>query len=160
MKKRVSGQKLSRTSNERKQLMRNLVRSLVLHGGIVTSEGKVNFVQRNVEKLITRGKTNSLNTVRFLTQETGDIAISKKIISYGELFKKRAGGYTRTYRLGNQKGDNTSKMRIEFVEQLAVAPVIVNPEIVKKADMPSLPEKKEAKKTVKKTVSKRTEKTA
>lgn len=128
MKKRISGRKLSRTTNERKQLFRNLVRAMVERGHLVTSRTKAKTVKPSLEKLVTMAKHDSLTTIRRLVTATGDAAIAKKLIQLGTLFKARPGGYTRIIPLTNQAGDNTLMARLEWVEKMAV------PENIKLSD--------------------------
>lgn len=128
MKKRVAGRKLSRTTNERKQLFRNLMRALVERNYIVTSLTKAKTVKPLVEKLVTLAKHNTLTVIRRLVAVTGDEGTAQKLIQLGALFNTRPGGYTRIVRLANQTGDNTLLVRLEWVEKLSV------PEVIKPSD--------------------------
>ena len=47
--------KLSRTSSQRKALLRNQVTELLYHGRIVTTEAKAKEVKKIAEHIITRG---------------------------------------------------------------------------------------------------------
>ena len=118
MKKRVVGYKLSRTTNERKQLFRNLTRSLAEHGSIVTSLAKAKAAKRFVEKLITWAKKNNLTSFRYLVAKTNDLATARILTNIAKHFQQRNGGYTRLIRLGRQKGDNSLKVRLEWVEKV------------------------------------------
>lgn len=140
MRKQYSGVKLSRTSNERRQLFRNLMASVVNHGYIVTSEAKAKAVKPQLEKLVTTAKANSLVSFRKLLKETGNSGVTKKLIELGGLFAKRPGGYMRIIRLHNQKGDNTQVVRLEWVDKL-VKPEIISAkkEITKKEVEAAIP---------------------
>ena len=56
MRHRVAGSKLSRTSDQRKALFRNLIRELYIHERITTTEAKARAVRADAEKLITKAK--------------------------------------------------------------------------------------------------------
>lgn len=152
MKKNIKGRKLSRSTNERKQLFRNLVRSLTMHGFVETSEAKAKAVRPLFEKLVTRGKKNSLTNFRRVLSEVGEVATAQNIMKLGSLFAKRPGGYTRLIKMGYQEGDNTQVVRLELVEKLVTAEV-VSPPAVKKLQVANATSKVPVEKTVKETKS-------
>lgn len=131
MHKRISGKKLNRTSNERVQLLRQLVSQLVANGAIKTSVSKAKFVKPNVEKWVTTAKDGSLTGFRSLVKKTGNVDIARSLLEYGKLFAKRPGGYTRIVRLTEAKGDNSEIVRLEWVEQLVKTSQV---KIVKKSE--------------------------
>lgn len=133
MKKRVTGKKLNRTSNERKQLLRQLMSQLVERGFIVTSKAKAQFVRPNVEKLVTIAKNDSLANFRRLIAESGSVSRAHKLQEYGKLFSARPGGYTRMFRYTSTVGDNSPQVRLEWVEQIAQASIqpVVSPKVDK-----------------------------
>jgi len=112
---------------------------------IVTSEIKAKAVKPIVEKLVTIAKDDSLNTFRRLIARTGNVAAARQFIEMGKLFAKRPGGYLRIVKLTDQSGDNTTQVRLEWVERL------IKPEIVQKPKAKEQPTvKNEAKAEVKK----------
>jgi large subunit ribosomal protein L17 len=129
MRKQHAGIKLSRTSNDRKQLFRNLVVSVVDKGYIVTTAAKARAIKPKVERLVTRAKDNNLTTFRKLMQETGNVKTTKTLMELGSLFAKRPGGYTRIIKLGFSQGDNAPRVRLEWVERLVKADMVVKPEL-------------------------------
>ncbi len=155
MRKRVYGRRLSRDTNERKALFRSLATSLVRYGRIDTTEAKAKAVRPWVEKLVTKSKTNDLNSRRNLLEEIPNPLIIDKLLgSIGPLFAKRPGGYTRLIRLGNRIGDNAPMVRIEFVEE--IKEVVTVPKKTKVV-APKSPAKKTAaskKSSVKKSITK------
>lgn len=155
MQKRSKKRKFGRTSNERKQLLRNLVRSLALHGFINTTAAKAASTRRIAERLVTVAKEDTLTSYRHLMAETGSVEAAKLLMEYGKLFKSRPGGYLRTLKIANQAGDNSLIVRLEWVEKVvkaeAVTPVKAKKEVKeeKKTEV-----KKEAKVTEKKSTKK------
>ncbi len=157
MRKGIGTKKLNRTSNERKQLFRNLIRSLALHGYLVTSEAKAKAVKPIFEKLVTLAKKNTVLEMRRLVSETGNVDVSRSLLKLGSLFAKRPGGYTRIIRLGVSAGDNTQKVRLELVERLVEAEeVVAPPKTVAPEVKTGENEKTETKKVTKRTVTKKT----
>lgn len=118
MRHRVAGKKLSRDRDHRKALFKNLIRALVIHGSVKTTESKAQAVRRLVEKLITKGKQGTLHSRRSIAAFLQDKqAVIKIVDELGPLFKKRAGGYTRMIRLGQRQGDNAMMVKLELVEK-------------------------------------------
>jgi large subunit ribosomal protein L17 len=72
MRHRVGGRKLSRDTDHRKQLRRNLITQLFRHGGIKTTEAKAKAVRSQAERMITLAR-NRGDAERLMTlAEDGD----------------------------------------------------------------------------------------
>jgi large subunit ribosomal protein L17 len=122
MRHRVAGRILSRTSEHRLALRRNLVSSLFEHETISTTIEKAKEVKPFAEKLITLAKKGTLaarrraiallGNRRITVEEDGKMVDKGTII--GKLFSEiasryldRPGGYTRIIRLSLRRlGDN------------------------------------------------------
>ena len=107
---------LGRPLKQRQALVRSLVESLVLHGGITTTKVKAKAARFLVEKLITKAKRNNPTDRAAISAAlyTGK-AVKKLIDEVAPKYTERVGGYTRTTKLGYRKGDSGEKVRIEFV---------------------------------------------
>ena len=141
MRKGIRGKKLSRTTNERKQLFRNLIRDMVKHGFMLTTLAKAKAVQPQLEKMVTTAKSGSLANLRKLIQETGDLETATKLLELGKLFASRPGGYTRIMRMVNRVGDNSHAVRFEWVEKLETVEVIEPEKPTQVKIQPELPKK-------------------
>jgi large subunit ribosomal protein L17 len=115
----IRGRQLSRDTEHRKALRRNLVQSLFEHGKVRTTLPKAKEVKAFAEKLITLARTNSVNNRRRVValmrdrrlvdedQEfTGQKVVQKLFDDVAPKFADRAGGYTRIiktsdYRIGD-----------------------------------------------------------
>src|SRR5437762_1986183 len=64
MRHRVQGRKLGLPSDQRMALLKNQVRQLLQHGHIMTTETRAKEVRRIAERLITRGKNDTLHSRR------------------------------------------------------------------------------------------------
>lgn len=118
MKHRVSGKKLNLDRNKRKALFKSLINSLVIQGQIRTTLAKAKVIRRLVEKLITKGKEQTLHSRRLIAAFLqNNKAVNKIVDELGPLFKKRPGGYTRIVRLGNRQGDDAMMVKLELVEK-------------------------------------------
>jgi large subunit ribosomal protein L17 len=118
MRHQVAGKKLSRSQGQRKALFKNLINALVIQGKIKTTESKAKAIRGLVDKLITRGKTGTLQARRMIGAFLQNkIAVRKIVDELGPLFKTRPGGFTRMVRLGRRRGDNAMMVRLELVEK-------------------------------------------
>ncbi len=108
--------KFGRETGQRKALMRSLAESLVIHGKIVTTEAKAKSLRPFMEKLVTRGRSDTLASRRLLISRLGSTTIVKKMIDeISKKYKDRKGGYTRITKLGQRLGDGSPMALIEFV---------------------------------------------
>lgn len=128
MKKRISGKTLSRSTNERKRLFRNLIASVAQHGFIVTSRTKAKAIQPLIEKLVTKGKEESLTSFRRLISETGSPTIARQLQVVARAFKDRPGGYTRLIHIASSSGNNGPRARLEWTEKTETSTKTIPPE--------------------------------
>jgi large subunit ribosomal protein L17 len=107
---------LGREKAPKKALLRSLATSLILYEKIKTTQAKAKVLRPFIEKLITRGKKNDLNTRRqlkkFLYKEN---AVKKVLEVLSPRYKERKGGYTRIIKLSARQGDGAKMAIIEFV---------------------------------------------
>jgi len=120
MRHQVTGKKLNIDRNQRKALFKSLINSLVIHGQIKTTLAKAKAIRRLAEKLITKGKDQTLHSRRLIAAFLqNNKAVNKIVDELGPLFKKRPGGYTRIVRLGNRVGDDAMMVKLELIEKPA-----------------------------------------
>lgn len=117
---RVSHKRLSRDTNARRALLKNLATSLVLHERIVTTTAKAKSVRPVIEKLVTKAKNDTIIARRYLKSRLDkESAVNKMLELIGPTFKERPGGYTRILKLGQRPGDRAETSLIEFVENVS-----------------------------------------
>lgn len=113
-----ANKKLNRDSGHRQSLFKNLIKSLINNEEIKTTESKAKAVRGLFEKLVTKGKDQTLHSRRLVHAFLQDKnAVSKLFDKLAPLFKDRKGGYTRIVRLGERKGDQAMMVRLELVEK-------------------------------------------
>lgn len=118
MRHKVAGKKLSKNSSQRKALFKSLINSLIIHEAIKTTEAKAKVIRILAEKLITQGKTGTLQARRAIEAFLQNKMVVKKIVDeLGPLFKGRSGGFTKIVRLGQRAGDGAMMVRLELVEK-------------------------------------------
>ncbi len=108
---------LGRQSSHRRALLSNMASSLILHKRIKTTIAKAKALQRYVEPLVTKCKTDSTHSRRVV------FSYLQNKDSVTELFREvstkvgdRPGGYTRIIKLGTRPGDASEMAFIELVD--------------------------------------------
>jgi large subunit ribosomal protein L17 len=135
--------KLNRTSEHRKALLKNMLNSLIKYEQIKTTLPKAKFLKPQVDKIITLGKKDSLQTTKKLVSQLQDIQSANKIKNtLSKRYEKRSGGYTRIIKAGFRYGDNAPMAIIELVDRDLEAKRVDR----KKKDPTKEAEKKEDKK--------------
>lgn len=85
-----------RMHDQKVALMKGLMRSLIIHERISTTEAKAKELRPMIEKVVTRAKTDTVANRRLIASRIGDAAAVKKLFTaIGPRYKGRAGGYVR-----------------------------------------------------------------
>ncbi len=107
---------LDRVKGQRELMLRTLAAAVVLHEGVNTTSAKARAVKPFVERMITRGKKNTVFSRRYLMKYfTTEAPVNKILEVLGPKYEARAGGYTRIVKLGQRKGDAAEIVRLELV---------------------------------------------
>ena len=131
MRHMIRGRQLSRDTEHRKALRRNLVQSLFEHGQVRTTHPKAKEVKAMAEKIITIARDGSLNSRRRVIsilqdrrlvdkeQEfTGQTVIQKLFSEIAPRFADRQGGYTRIIKLSDFRiGDGGSLVLLQLLTE-------------------------------------------
>jgi large subunit ribosomal protein L17 len=138
----MRGRQLSRDSEHRMALRRNLVQSLFEHGRVKTTLPKAKEVQGFAEKLITIARTGTLTARRrviaalqdrrvvdsnqdFILNDKGNAVtvIQRLFNEVAPRYKGRSGGYTRITKLAKWRiGDAGSLVQLELISDDQKAP--------------------------------------
>lgn len=108
---------LGRTASHRGAMLSNMASSLITHKRINTTLAKAKSLQRYIEPLLTKSKTDDTNNRRVVFKYLQN----KESVS--ELFREvapkiadRPGGYTRIIKTGFRQGDSAEMAMIELVD--------------------------------------------
>ena len=135
MRHKFGYKKLNRTSEHRKALIKNMLNSLIKYEQISTTLPKAKELKPKIDKAITLGKKNNLQSKKDLFSKLQDkSSVDKLIKTLSQRYEKRKGGYCRVLRAGYRYGDDAPMAVIELVDR--------NPE-AKKIDKPKKIENKE-----------------
>jgi len=116
MRHHVAGRKLSRHTQHRELMFRNMLVSLLQYERIKTTLAKGKELRSWADKMISLGKQGTLHARRRAFALLRDKGIVKKLFDeIAPRFKDREGGYTRVYRLGWRQGDGAPLSLVELV---------------------------------------------
>jgi large subunit ribosomal protein L17 len=108
---------LGRERGQRQMLIKSLLRSLVIHEGITTTEARAKELRKFIEPLITTAKKGTLASRRSVLSDMDDVKAGKKLFEViAPMYKTRNGGYTRVIKLPLRKADAAKMAHIQFVK--------------------------------------------
>jgi large subunit ribosomal protein L17 len=114
----MANNRLNRTSEHRKALLKNMLNSLIKYEQIKTTLPKAKFLKPQADKIITLGKKETLQTTKMLVSKLQDLKSANKVKkTLSKRYEKRNGGYTRIIKAGFRYGDNAPMAIIEFVDR-------------------------------------------
>ena len=109
--------KLGRTSSHRRAMFRNQLASLIEHERIRTTLVKAKTLRPIAEKLVTRGREDTVHARRLVARWIPDRSLVKKLFDdISPRFTDRPGGYLRIVKLGHRRGDAAEEAVLEFVD--------------------------------------------
>jgi len=136
MRHRCALKKLNADTQHRVAMRRNLARSLIMYGRVITTSAKAKAFRPFVERLVTRARhawnvkdsdrPGYVHALRVLRRDIPDREVLKILVQkIAPLCLNRQGGYTRILRdAKNQLGDNAPRAIWEFVDRPKVDPEV------------------------------------
>lgn len=133
--------KIGRTASHRRCMIANMVKSLIVHGRIKTTERKASELKRHADHVVTLAKSNtlankrkiigdlmirynSLTTKQARAVKNGDTSsynadrkVINKLDELAKRFATRNGGFTRVLKEGHRVGDGASLCYIEYLSE-------------------------------------------
>ena len=118
MRHKFAHRRLNRTSEHRKALFKNMLNSLIKYEQITTTLPKAKELKPKIDKAITLGKKNNLQSKKNLFSELQNkSSVDKLIKTLSQRYEKRKGGYSRVIRAGFRYGDDAPMAIIELVDR-------------------------------------------
>ena len=118
MRHKLSYRKLNRTSEHRKALFKNMLNSLIKYEQITTTLPKAKELKPKIDKAITLGKKNNLQSKKNLFSKLQDqSSVNKLVKTLSQRYGKRKGGYSRIIKAGFRYGDDAPMAIIELVDR-------------------------------------------
>ena len=118
MRHKFANRNLNRTSEHRKALFKNMLNSLIKYEQITTTLPKAKELKPKIDKVITLGKRNNLQSKKNLFSRLQDkTSVDKLVKTLSQRYVKRNGGYSRVIRAGYRYGDDAPMAVIELVDR-------------------------------------------
>ena len=118
MRHRLANRTLNRTAEHRKALFKNMLNSLIKYEQITTTLPKAKELKPKIDKVITLGKKNNLQSKKSLFSQLQDkSSVDKLIKTLSQRYEKRKGGYSRVIRAGFRYGDDAPMAIIELIDR-------------------------------------------
>ena len=94
------------TASKNKAMLRNVVTDLIVHEEVQVTSGVTKDLKRLADRLVTLAKRGDLHARRLAAQTVRSHEALKKLFEeIGPRMKGRNGGYTRSFKLGQRRGD-------------------------------------------------------
>jgi len=109
--------KFGRTKNGRTALLRSLACSLIKNEQIRTTEARAKELRPFIEKLVTKGRTDTITSRRLVSSRLGgnEKETKKLIDEIAKRYADKNGGYTRITKLAPRTSDGSKMAVIEFI---------------------------------------------
>ena len=118
MRHKFGNKKLNKTSEHRKALFKNMLNSLIKYEQITTTLPKAKELKPQIDKVITLGKKNNLQSKKNLfSRLESEASVEKLLKILSHRYEKRKGGYSRVIRAGFRYGDDAPLAVIELVDR-------------------------------------------
>lgn len=118
--------KAAYTKSKYENMLRNVVSDLIIHGSIKVTEAVATDVVKEADHLVTLTKKEDVVNAKrqaaafvrrvYRDEEKKVSALDVLFNEIGPKMKGRQGGYTRTLRLGNRRGDDAPIVLLTWVE--------------------------------------------
>lgn len=107
-----------RTTDQKRMLMRSLLKSLIVHERISTTEAKAKALRPVIEKMVTRARVDSVANRRLIAARLGNdqTAVRKLFTTIAPRYKDRKGGYTRIIKRAVKATTGRKEAYIAFVD--------------------------------------------
>jgi large subunit ribosomal protein L17 len=121
MRHRIGGRQFGLPSDQRRALIKGLLRSLIIYKRIETTETRAKDIRPVIEKLVTKAKNDTVHSRRICRTYIGghsadDEDLIKELFTViAPQFQDRTGGYTRMAKKGIRRGDAAPIVVLEFV---------------------------------------------
>ena len=117
MNHRIGGRKFGLPSDQRRALLKSLVRALFVYQTIQTTETRAKDVRSIAEKLITGARVDTLHARRLARRYLGDETLVHHLFTEIAPEFKTGSGYTRAVKIGQRRGDAATIVQLSLVSE-------------------------------------------
>lgn len=106
------------TASKNKSMLRNVVTDLIVHEEVKVTSGVTRELKALADHLVTLAKRGDLHARRLAAQTVrSDEALKKLFAEIGPRMASRNGGYTRSFKLGERRGDNAEVTLVRWSDR-------------------------------------------
>lgn len=117
MNHRIGGRKFGLPSDQRRALLKSLVRALFIYQTIQTTETRAKDVRSIAEKLITGARVDTVHARRQARRYLADETLVHHLFTQIAPEFKTGSGYTRTVKIGQRRGDAATIVQLSLVSE-------------------------------------------
>ncbi len=117
MNHRIGGRKFGLPSDQRRALLKSLVRALFIYQTIQTTETRAKDVRSIAEKLITGARVDTIHARRLARAYLGDETLVHHLFTQIAPEFKTGSGYTRSVKIGQRRGDAATIVQLSLVTE-------------------------------------------
>ena len=117
MNHRIGGRKFGLPSDQRRALLKSLVRALFVYQTIQTTETRAKDVRSIAEKLITGARVDTIHARRLARAYLGDETLVHHLFTQIAPEFKTGSGYTRAVKIGQRRGDAATIVQLSLVTE-------------------------------------------
>lgn len=118
MRHRVAKKHFNRDTNNRKALLKNLLRSLVEQGEITTTTSKAKEIKRLMDKVVGKAKVNSVENRRLLHRLFGRRDVVNTLVErVAPAMGERVSGFTTIAKSSIRRGDSSRMSTLKFIAE-------------------------------------------
>ncbi|MGO8673662.1 MAG: 50S ribosomal protein L17 [Capsulimonadaceae bacterium] len=112
----MGGRRFGLPSDQRRSLLKGLVRSLFVYQTIRTTETRAKDVRKIAEKIITAARVDTLHARRQARRYLNDETLVRHLFTQiAPEFRTSPGGYTRIIKIGQRRGDAATLVQLSLV---------------------------------------------
>ncbi len=106
------------TASKNKSMLRNVVTDLIMNEEVKVTSGVTRELKVLADHMITLAKRGDLHARRLAAQTVrSDEALKKLFSELGPRMASRNGGYTRSFKLGERRGDNAEVTLVRWSDR-------------------------------------------
>ncbi len=106
------------TASKNKAMLRNVVTDLIVHEEVKVTSGVTKELKQLADHLVTLAKRNDLHARRLAAQTVrSEEALKKLFAEIGPRMASRNGGYTRSFKLGERRGDSAEVTLVRWSDR-------------------------------------------
>ena len=106
------------TASKNKAMLRNVVTDLIMHEEVKVTSGVTKELKQLADHMITLAKRGDLHARRLAAQTVrSEEALKKLFAELGPRMASRNGGYTRSFKLGERRGDSAEVTLVRWSDR-------------------------------------------